>query len=195
MAGTKNTRKGNKKKSSSSIQITLGLTGIIYSVLLIMILVIWAFILGVVVGRGYEPLSLLSHSTSKAHFRKRSSPAASAANTTVLTPQELTFYQGVKRSGGPTRGQKTTPINKRGHLEGPSPYLIQVCAFLKKGDAQRVKEDLTRRGLISRVVTRTVKGKLWYRVYVEVSGGKKEVSRCLDILQKMGFSRPIVRKR
>ncbi len=193
MSVSKNTR-NKKHTSNSSFKITLGLSGIIYTIILLMVVVIWAFILGIVVGRGYEPFNLLSllHSSPK----KQSPRKKQTNSSSVLTPQELTFYQGVRAIGKGENNRKggkahTTSLKKSSYMS--TNYLIQVCAFLKRKDAQRVREDLKKKGLSANIRAIRVKEKVWHRVYIEETGGEARLQEILSRLKKMGFH-PLVRK-
>ncbi len=191
MAGSKNTR--NKRSSSPSpFSITLGTSGIIYSLLLIGVIVVWAFILGVVVGRGYEPLNIFSllHSPSK---KRSSSPGDNTNSSAVLKPQQLTFYQGVKSLGQVTQKKSRDVLKAKKTVRVTQKrYFLQVCALLRREDAMGVKASLERRGFRARIMTTKINGRIWYRVYIEEEGGRNKIWKDVAKIKKMGFN-PLVK--
>ena len=86
-----------------------------------------------------------------------------------------------------------TPQRKSPFQRKVKKYVIQVCAFLKMQDAQKVKEDLRKKGLSAKVIKIRVKGKIWHRVYIEEKGGETRLQRIISKLKRMGFQ-PLVRK-
>ncbi len=84
-----------KKSTKGGFHVTLNIRGCIFAGFVFFLAIVWAFILGVIVGRGYGPIDVITPLKKKV----LSSPlkATQSKNNTskekVLSPTELTFFE------------------------------------------------------------------------------------------------------
>ncbi len=196
--------KAKKTKSSSNFEIRVGLKGLIWTGSLVFVGVVWAFILGVIVGRGYDPIDLVS---SLGHQKKVSMDAVQnqtinkssfKAKVEVLKPTELTFYKKVKEDflePKPSILDKISKeaVNKKKKVHHE--YLIQISSYKNKKDAIALIKFLREKGFFSKIEKAVIGSKVWYRVHVVIKGEREDLRKEIKKLKKMGFKDIIVRQR
>lgn len=94
------TRKSSttKKKDKNKLSFQLGLSGFLSLAVLVVIGMAWSFILGVIVGRGYQPEKMAMEMAQK--VLPEDFPLLTEKNEEVLKGEELEFFDKLKQ--GPT---------------------------------------------------------------------------------------------
>lgn len=94
------TRKSSttKKKDKNKLSFQLGLSGFLSLAVLVVIGMAWSFILGVIVGRGYQPEKMAMAMAQK--VLPEDFPLLTEKNEEVLKGEELEFFDKLKQ--GPT---------------------------------------------------------------------------------------------
>ncbi|SFJ55028.1 Sporulation related domain-containing protein [Desulfomicrobium apsheronum] len=94
------TRKSSttKKKDKNKLSFHLGLSGFLSLAVLVVIGMAWSFILGVIVGRGYQPEKMAMEMAQK--VLPEDFPLLTEKNEEVLKGEELEFFDKLKQ--GPT---------------------------------------------------------------------------------------------
>ncbi|MCF8086154.1 MAG: SPOR domain-containing protein [Desulfohalobiaceae bacterium] len=219
MAGTKKKRTSGKKQSGKRFTLTFGWSGLVSAVLLTAIALIWAFIFGVIIGRGYYPETLipaLSRIVPQKETADTPKPRASSGDP--LHAEELGFLNSLSQQSEETSGTGTPDSvtsgsgedglreEKRAQSE-PSEqareeparvaaryeYRYQVAALQSKKRAEKVVGELKAKGM--RVDLREVKKDdvTWYRIHVRLTGGPNEAERFKQRLEGYGLGTPFLR--
>ncbi len=221
MAKTKRTPKKTGKSHSFEFStaglVSLGLFGLM--------VLIWIFIFGVLVGRGYRPEVLipqLSRVLPEAKTQVEPPPPAEPMRYDVLTAEELDFHETLQSKplvpppGGsespasrtaqpPPRTTATTPpgtarvpAETQASAEDAGPrfrFVYQVGSFKSPAQA-RVNQDLLRsRGLDASISQATVQGTSWHRIEVAFSGTESEARAFRERLRSLGVSEAFLRSK
>jgi hypothetical protein len=214
MAGTKKQSTSQKKQSGKRFTLTFGWSGLVTAVLLTGIALVWAFIFGVIIGRGYAPETLIPALSRIVPQKERVDiPKPRADVSEPLHAEELGFLKALSRhseepsgSGDRARGPEKTvrsePATKDTRKqEGPEPsgaaaryeYRYQVAALQSKKRAKKVVGELKAKGM--RVDLRQVEkdNATWYRIHVRLTGGPDEADRLKKRLEGYGLGTPFLR--
>lgn len=170
----------------------------------------WVFILGVLLGRGYQPekavpeiAKIMPETTHKEAIRPEPE---------VIRPEELTFPQEVRKAPAPVapvvekpapkpapKAEAVTPPAPKPEPASPAEprhrYLFQTASFVKQSAAQSFQKTMRSQGLSAFLEEAQVKGRTWYRVLVAVEGTEADASNARDILQRSGVDKPILRSK
>ncbi|MCF8031280.1 MAG: SPOR domain-containing protein [Desulfohalobiaceae bacterium] len=209
MAEKKKKRSSGKKKSNKPFTVTLGWSGLFSVVLLIGIALVWAFIFGVIVGRGYQPESFWP-ALSKVLPQKEQGVESQTDKQRgeSLRAEELGFINSLASpEEPPSKPQKAQEREKQETQEGqPHPvpedkdlagkrhvYRYQVAALQSNDRAKKVVQKLKAKGV--RVDLREVDkdGDTWYRIHVLFTGEPEEAKRFKRRLEGFGLGTPFLR--
>ncbi len=126
------TRKSSttKKKDKDKLSFQLGLSGFLSLAVLVVIGMAWSFILGVIVGRGYQPEQMAMEMAQK--VLPEDFPLLTEKNEEVLKGEELEFFDKLKQ--GPssvppvpaTQSKAAPPQPKPQVAEAPKPAETQA---------------------------------------------------------------------
>lgn len=171
---------------------------------------VWAFILGILVGRGYHPeayipgLSMLFSHSDKNINEKQSVGSSDKKNRSVLRSEELGFYQELTRSS--RRGKsKLSSSSAKEYIRNENTsdpndgvvykYVYQVAAFQTKEPAEALYQSLKDKGY--QVITKQIKKdqRVWYRVFVPFKGLPEEAERFKNKLAGLGGTNPFIRQK
>ena len=211
MAGTKKKSASGKKQSGKRFTLTFGWSGLISAVLLTGIALVWAFIFGVIIGRGYSPETLIPALSHVVPQEEQAEVARSQAQTgEPLHAEELGFINSLSRraerdveSGSeskerPKEKQTSSEPAKQRDDKDPQAdaryeYRYQVAALQSKKRAQKVVRELKAKGM--RVALRKVDkdNVTWYRIHVRLTGGPSEAERFKQRLKGYGLGTPFLR--
>jgi len=168
-------RKKNKKISWELTPIR-----IVYITLIFFIGMCWSFILGLFIGRGYNPpLIDIKHQEK---IKKE--------ETKVLPAEELTFLDALRKKRNKEKkveiqDNKIKSINKK---QDKIIYTYQCGSFKNKNDAKKLKSKLDR--LIKDYNHKTyleeveIKKETWTRVILQLTLTRQENENIQNILQK-----------
>lgn len=195
-----------------------GMVGLCSVVALIMA---WAFILGILVGRGYKPESVISELSQMVPHLTREEPGPSASKP--LLPEELRFYETLQERAAPVI--PAAPPREMDELTVPAPplevqpappprqpedapestetapagevfdYVYQVAAFQILAQAQAMQQRILASGIDASVETRAVNGEVWHRVLVSLRGTTQDAVRTREKLREFGIERPFIRSK
>lgn len=212
MASTKKRKSASKKKQEKKIQFSLSWGGLFSFAFFGALALIWVFILGVIVGRGYHPENLLKKAT-------RFIPGVSASEETArearsqedaLQAEDLNFIEDLKKkvqnqlhdsglstsqesekqetasSGPKTGGQQQTPEYR---------CVYQVAAFRRSQPADQVASELQAGGLQASVHEIEKSGQNWFRVHVIFTGGSRAVQDFEKKLKQLDLGNAFLRSK
>ncbi|GAB6160898.1 SPOR domain-containing protein [Desulfothermus naphthae] len=203
MAKSKNTK---KKALKNGFHITLSIKGCFLAGSVFFLGIVWAFILGVIVGRGYGPIDIISP------LKKRVLPSSinsksSAQHPTpnvhkkVLSPTELTFLNKVRQNDieskivSPKKSNIKESYSHASKKEHRYQYIIQISSFRNKKDALSLVKRLHQKKFSAKVEEVTINGSSFYRVLVVIQGSSDYIQDKMELLSKMGFKDYIVKMR
>lgn len=212
MANTKKPKSASKKKQGKKVQFSLSWGGLVSFGFFGALALIWVFILGVIVGRGYQPEALLNSV-------KRFIPGVSASKETagearpqekVLQAEELNFIEDLKKKvqdqlqdaarspGQEPERKKTAAADQTSGAEQQAPEyrcVYQVAAFKRAKPANQVASDLQTAGLQASVHEIEKSGQSWFRVYVRFSGSTRAVQDFEQKLNQLGLGNAFLRSK
>jgi hypothetical protein len=204
-AKSKSSQQKKKTAKGKPIQIHLTWSGLISWGVFSFVVVAWSFILGVLVGRGYQPESVLpvvaEYMPGHVEEDTQTDPQKQRP---VLSAQELGFFENLQAKTG--RQEKSdrqqVPVKDQPELEARVTknektyvYAYQVGAFQHQGQAESLRQDLVRSGLSAQVLPSTVQGTPWYRVLVRYAGSPNDVASFTSRLRQAGIENFFLRSK
>jgi hypothetical protein len=210
MANTKK-KKTSKQKKRKQFTFTVTRSWLVSMSLLLFLAIVWSFILGILVGRGYTPETVLPEMAGVVSGPEGSKPGAGAdkQESEVLKPEELGFFeslqqnpQPVNREAGSARSRAEEPAAAEGEKGGPGSeqareyaYVYQVGSFKAAAKARNLKQKLARKGMAARVERVRIEQEHWYRIYVLFKGTENEVGDLRTKLVSMGLNNFFLRSK
>jgi len=173
------------------------------------VVVAWAFILGVLVGRGYHPEAFLPLVAEYMPGQSGQQPGEDQDQPSVLSAQDLGFYDTLQQEDGrktdePARIQTQVESDQDSYAE-PDPdvqsqkqayvYEYQVGAFKRRSQAEVLQQGLRKQGFAAQVVRSTVQGTAWYRVLVQYTGQTTEEEAFTSHLRQAGVKNFFLRSK
>ncbi|MFP4110013.1 MAG: SPOR domain-containing protein [Desulfonatronovibrio sp.] len=202
---TKNKKKSTQK-STGKFKIELGFTKTLSLGAFVVLAMVWAFILGVFVGRGYNPEDVVPEIS-----RVMPDAGQSISVPKVLRPEELEFFDRLKSSPEqPQAGsQKQTLARTKLQPDIETPpkkpldpaevetfvYSYQVGSFQTIEKATKTQEQLARDGFSASIAQAFVNNEPWYRVIVEFESTDQNSEKMIQKLEDHGISQPLLRGR
>lgn len=204
----------SKKNTPRKFNFSLSLAGLLSSVVFVGLALIWSFILGVIVGRGYHPQSLVLDSQKKSTAEKKQEKKQKIRESEVLKPEELEFYEvlshpeekAARDSGAICRfSSKGEEKDSRVSSEKPEErlekkqnvlrylYTYQVAAFRDKKKALSLKKRINRTGLNCRLKKVHKNNKIWHRIFVTFKGRPQETRLIKEKLAHLGIENPFLK--
>jgi len=187
---------------------------LISSGLLALVALVWAFILGVLVGRGYHPESVIPQVARllPGQTEPASVPDRKVKDSQVLKPQELGFFESLQQespSDQARRQSRSSPGQKGGGGSNQAQaerkaseakqsgfrYVYQVAAFQSSGQARALSSRLEEAGLSASVTSVRNDAGLWYRVHVAFQGQPSDTLKLKAQLRKLGCPKPFLRSK
>jgi cell division protein FtsN len=209
----KKTKRSPKKKTRKKIHFSLSWSGLISSGLLALVALVWAFILGVLVGRGYHPESVIPQVARLLPGQSEPAPVPDkkVKDGQVLKPEELGFFESLQQetsseearrpsgsSSGPREGRSNQARAERKAPETSESsfrYVYQVAAFQSGDQARTLSSRLEEAGLSASVTSVRNEAGLWYRVHVAFQGQPSDTSKLKEQLRKLGCPKPFLRSK
>ena len=209
MAEKKKKRSSGKKQSNKRFTVTLGWSGLFSVVVLIGISLVWAFIFGVIVGRGYQPESFFPALNKVVPQNEQGAKSQTDKQRgESLRAEELGFLNSLSNpEEPPSKPQKDAGSKKEDTQEGQPNhvsedkdlagkrhvYRYQVAALQSSDRAKKVVQKLKAKGI--RVDLREVDkdGDTWYRIHVLFTGEPEEAKRFKRRLEGYGLGTPFLR--
>ena len=200
----------------------LGVSGCVSLLVLVVIGMAWAFILGVIVGRGYQPEKIAKEVAQK--FLPEDFPLLTEKNEEVLKAEELEFFEKLKQgsttastslaAAPPVPAKASAPsapappqVQQKTETNTPAPavpandkdevfvFNYQVAALNTMEQAQNFLKQLESGGFKTSVVTANHEGKTWYRVYVHHQGTVDSALALREKLKVNGINNVLLRSR
>jgi hypothetical protein len=177
--------------------------GIVFS-----LAVIWAFILGILVGRGYHPeayipgLSMFFVQPANTSKETEDITKNEYKKASVLRAEELGFYEKLLRSPDKKpSGSSHSELKQQGSKKALSKkktrtvyrYIYQVAAFQTVKPAENLCHKLRQNGYQAQMQKVQKDQKVWYRIFVPFEGLPQEAQRFKSKLAAMGISNPFIR--
>lgn len=206
---SKGVQKKKKTKKGKPIQFHLSWSGLISWGVFAFVLVAWAFILGVLVGRGYQPEAFMPLVADYMPGKSKQQDDQDQARNPVLSAQELGFFESLQSEPGLRTQEKKQKASQTGTSLETKPetgietkksdtsyvYEFQVGAFKRQDQAQALRQRLARKAFSAGVQKSRVQGSAWYRVVVRHTGEPTEVKAFTARLQQAGVSNFFLRSK
>ena len=205
----KASQKKKKTAKGKLIQFKLTWSGLISWGVFAFVVVAWAFILGVLVGRGYHPEAFLPLVAEYMPGQSGQQQGEDQDQSSVLSAQDLGFYDTLQQEDGrktdePARIQTQVESDQDSYAE-PDPevqsqkqayvYEYQVGAFKRRSQAEVLQQGLRKQGFVAQVVRSTVQGTAWYRVLVQYTGQTTEKEAFTSRLRQAGVKNFFLRSK
>jgi len=203
----KNTKKRTSYKQSSRYKPNF--SRLINKSLIVLVAMAWAFILGVLVGKGYKPENAVPEIARIMPDTQEVQPEKNV----VLKAEELDYYDRLKKTKPHPRPQtkpqtkpRQAPAKKavpqvqtqspQNNEKNKSPqrfaYIYQTAAFRSEAVALRFQQQIIRLG-IPAFIEDTPSG--WHRVNVRFKGTPSETGKLKQRLKSLGVNRVILRSK
>ena len=192
----------------------LSLGGLITLGVAVVIGLVWVFIFGIIVGRGYRPEQAVPQI---AEIMPNSGRAPIVSEPPkVLQAEDLKFHDALRRdppSAIPAESEpleraavrqerRETPLARTPAAE-PAPavkaprfqWTYQAASFKVKGQAEGLLRKIQSQGLNAGLEQASIDGASWFRVLVTVKGTEADNETAMADLAKLGLSKPMLRKR
>ena len=206
-----------KKRQPGKVLFSISWGGVVAVSLFMIIAMAWAFILGVMLGRGYQPEAIVPQI---ANVMPPSNPVVSEPEKQpILKPEELGFFERLKddpsRSEAKSMEKAARPVVRTESPRKPKPapaakpkpkmkpkpvsaptrsVLFQIGAVQDKSGAKREQARMAALGLQTGITPVTIRGAQWYRILVRASGTAEDIAAVKRKLAKAGVKNPIIRK-
>lgn len=204
------------KKTTKKFSFQLGLSGFLSLALLVIIGMAWSFILGVIVGRGYQPEKMAMDMARE--VLPEDFPLLTEKNEEVLKAEELEFFDKLKQlptaSPAPSKAETKPAVAPKAPTKTetkPAPsstvqtppevkdevfvFHYQVAALATMDQAKTVLKQLEPGGFKTSIVTASHEGKTWYRVYVHHQGTVDSATALKEKLKTCGINGVLLRSR
>ncbi|MFW6236747.1 MAG: SPOR domain-containing protein, partial [Desulfovibrionales bacterium] len=143
-------------------------------------------------------------------------PAPKDERSETLKPEDLTFYDDLKKGSEPKREPvKKTPVKASPPKPvaqppvkpaSPAPaaasaetgrfrYIYQVAAFKEEDRAVLFRDQILKGGISSYFLKGESAGDPWFRVYVSFDGTPEQTGKLHSELEKMGVKNPLLRSK
>ncbi|MCF8040046.1 MAG: SPOR domain-containing protein [Desulfohalobiaceae bacterium] len=210
MAASKKKKSTAKKKGSKKIQFSLSWPGLVTVCSLGCLALIWVFILGVIVGRGYHPENLLPKIAAwiPGYSVEEKKALAEENSHQVLEPEDLNFFEDMKKkvqvrldsressSSGEVRETQSSPGPLNAERQGERYQCVyQVAAFKTRQQADRVVSGLRRNDIQASVHEFQKPDQNWFRVYVDFTGSAQGIRILENKLNSLGLKNHFLRSK
>ncbi|WP_045214623.1 SPOR domain-containing protein [Desulfonatronovibrio magnus] len=216
MAKGNSKKRTTRSKSKSKFKLELGFTKTLSLGAFIILAMVWSFILGVFIGRGYNPEDVIPEIA-------RVMPDSSQRSVErILTPEELEFLEQLRAGDAPQAApiidrtpartpDRTTPETPVQPAPEPRPeprpapaaepqpavetfiYTYQVGSFQTIERASELQQSLMRDGFTASITDAFVGNEPWYRVLVEFETSSANADQMVERIQSHGISNPLLR--
>jgi cell division protein FtsN len=210
----------NSKKNGAGAErfgVTLSGRGLAAVIVLFVIGLVWTFVLGVLVGRGYKPEEAVPKLAEFMPAAENATSEPARGEGGVLKPEELEFFDELQKKpevtaeAEPARPAETKrpepekpgPDKDAGSPEaeepraepadGPFRYLYQTAAFSKPEQAGNFRAKIEALGYSAGIETVTYGGKTWHRVLVNLKGSPEDAEALKKDLRGLGVEKPLLR--
>ncbi|WP_028574593.1 SPOR domain-containing protein [Desulfonatronovibrio hydrogenovorans] len=206
MAARNQKKKG--PKASPGFKLELNFTRALSLGAFIILAVVWSFILGVFIGRGYDPEDVIPDISRiiPDSTEERSVPR-------VLRPEELEFFDKLRSTpsqpapAAPAPPAPQARIDPQPRIEprpdpAPAPetvprekfvYTYQVGSFQTMERAGRLQQMLMDDGITASITKAFAGDEPWFRVIVEFETSAEEAPAMMEQLKKHGINQPLFR--
>lgn len=208
-------------KTAKRFTIRLSLAGLLSTVAVAVLSFLWVFIMGVLVGRGYQPEEAVSQLTSLLPSTQSKLPDTLPE---ALRPEELEFDKNLSQQAGISRQNSTRPPSspvtgtpdptKTQQMLSSAPssrtalsateqipqgpvhtYIYQCASFRDNAIARAFQIELDNHNLQSSLEEIETETGLWYRILVTFTGTAQETEKVKQILAELGIQNPLLKKK
>lgn len=208
---SKSTGKGTSSGRKFSFEFTF--TGLFALSSLFLVVLVWVFVLGILVGRGYHPERFVPQLDKV--LPEKGQPQA---ENEVLRSEELGFFKALRRdsdSEKPQDDEKSSPPAEEASVppaeavaeeeqsspppsaQGDQRYALvyQVAAFQAEDKAVSVQKKLRNAQMDSFLAEVQREGTTWHRVLVPFTGTRQQAQDFQTRLAEAGVNNPFVYKK
>lgn len=209
----KSTGKGKGAGSARKVNFEFTFTGLFALGSLFLVVLVWVFVLGILVGRGYHPERLVPQLEKV--LPEQGQPQA---DNEVLRSEELGFFKALRSetesqksrgddgSPSPAKGASASPEQSVAKEEQTSPppsaqseqryaLVYQVAAFQAENKAVSMQKKLRNAQMDSFLAEVQREGTTWHRVLVPFSGTRQQAQDFQARLAEVGVNNPFVYKK
>jgi hypothetical protein len=204
-------QKNKAGKSTGKFKLELSLSKTLSLGAFVVLAMIWSFILGIFVGRGYNPEDVIP---DLARIIPDSGQEIKAPG--VLRPEDLDFFDRLRsgpdpqRPSPPVRERQTAPAKPETQVRiepnppaAPAPvpeaetfiYSYQVGSFQTMDRAVDFQKKLGNAGFSASIADAFVNNEPWYRVIVEFESSEQGSASYMDRLESHGIKQPVLRSK
>ncbi len=199
----------NSGRSAKVITIRLRIPALVVAVFLVIVGLVWAFVLGVMVGRGQvndQLAHILPQNAGQMQQPASDAERSAAEIEELIRAEDLDFKENLsQKPEPPAPAQAPAPAGQARPAAQPSAepapasvvtppatvatqgqrfdYLYQVASFKKLTQADDLVAKLGVRGIGTKVENTVIKNETWYRVLISFQGTEADVARIQQILK------------
>lgn len=213
-------KKRTAAKGKRRFTFEFSLAGLLSLALLSIMILVWIFIFGVLVGRGYRPEALIPQlsrvlpGNGPAPVAEQAPPPAPEKKYQVLKPEELDFHDNLQKlpqDNPPAPRAQSKPLpppaktavapqtvtrqQKASISQQRFKFVYQVAAFKSLDQAKIHQAMLRQNKVVAFISTADVKGEPWYRVNVTFTGTESEAKNYTAKLGSMGVKDSFLRSK
>lgn len=213
---------GAEKRTTRRYTLSLSFSGLVTSVIIMIIAVGWIFAFGVIVGRGYNPEKKLPE-LARLLPPPEGTQKETAKEQSILKPEELLFMTELKQHPPAAKEVENKPAVKTAtkqpqqvqQVSTPVPpqtvdtknlydFVFQAVAYKNRDQADKLRERMEGEGLRTRLsIEKDSRGRpKWFRVQVLVRGTDADAVAAKQVLKRLGLhdahqasKKPVERKR
>lgn len=213
---------GAEKRTARKYTLSLSFSGLVTSVIIMIIAVGWIFAFGVIVGRGYNPEKKLPE-LARLLPPPEGAQEAPPKEQSILKPEELLFMTELKQHPPAAKEGESKPAVKTATKQTqqaqqtsppipPQPvdttnlydFVFQAVAYKNRDQADKLRERMEGEGLRTRLsIEKDSRGRpKWFRVQALVRGTENDAVAAKQILKRLGLhdahqasKKPVERKR
>ena len=203
----------NETTSTRVITIRLRIPALVLAVALVIGGLIWAFVLGIMVGRDQvnEQLEALGPTTQQS--ATNGSPVGSAEKAPknsadeiedLIKAEDLKYQENLRQNAQPPVAQAdqaraaqddSAPARPPHQAQPAAPqasastgqqysYLYQVASYTKESQAKELQEKLRAKGVEAQMETKIIQNTSWFRILISFKGDENSVKSMQDMLKK-----------
>lgn len=184
----------NQTVSTRVITVRLRVPALVLMAVLLVGGLVWAFVLGIMVGRGQinEQLEALMPQTQTQAETAQAEKEPDEVEK-LIKAEDLQYQESLRQNQvapvAPAAPAQTAAQQAPQQQPAPSAgqkynYLYQVASYTKESQAKEMLGKLKARGLDAQVETKVIQNTSWFRVLVSFQGDENSVQSMQNMLKK-----------
>lgn len=164
---------------------------------------VWAFVLGIMVGRGQineqlEALRPATTQTASDNSTEKAAPDAAQPPADeiekLIKAEDLKYQESLRQnspaptgstvSAAPAAPSTSAQVAPQATAGQQYSYLYQVASYTKEPQAQDTLSKLKARGVDAQIETKIIQGTSWFRILISIKGDENSVKNMQEMLKK-----------